>query len=254
VALTSALHPILGTAVEAIIVYWCISIRSLKHAAMDVCRELRRGDLLAARRAVAMIVGRETRHLDETGVSRAAVETVAENLVDGVISPMCYAAIGGAPLAAAFKMVSTLDSMIGYRNRRYERFGKTAARLDDALNYVPARLSVVLIAVAAQLLGRRGGQAVDVARKDGARHLSPNAGLPEAAFAGALAVCLGGPNTYQGQTVEKPFIGGRYPAAGPTDIPRACALMVTSALLCVPAAILIHAAASLFWTMGGGSP
>ena len=254
VALAAALHPILGAAVETVIVYWCISIRSLKQAALDVYRLLRAADRTAARGAVAMIVGRDTRDLDETGISRAAVETVAENLVDGVISPICYAAIGGAPLAAAFKMVSTLDSMIGYRNRRYARFGKAAARMDDGLNYIPARLSVALIAAGAQMLGRRGRQAAETARTDGGNHLSPNAGLPEAAFAGALGVRLGGPSTYHGKTVEKPFIGGQYRAAVPVDIPRACALMVTSALFSVPAALLIHAGLCLLAGIGGGGP
>jgi adenosylcobinamide-phosphate synthase len=164
-------------------------------------------------------------------MARAAVETVAENLVDGVISPLFFAAIGGAPVAMAYKMANTLDSMIGYKNEKYLYFGRAAAWLDDVLNYVPARLSVPVIALAAQLLAGKGARAFETAVKEGANHSSPNAGLPEAAFAGALAVKLNGPNTYNGKLVDKPYIGVHFGQTKIEHIKRSCDLMMLSSIL-----------------------
>jgi adenosylcobinamide-phosphate synthase len=178
-----------------------------------------------------MIVGREVDRLDETGVTRAAVETVAENLVDGVIAPLFFAVLGGAPLAMAYKMVNTLDSMVGYKNERYLLFGRFAARLDDVANYLPARLSVPFIAIAAHLLNGRGRAALKIARRDGRAHASPNAGYPEAAFAGALGLWMGGPNTYHGRVVEKPVIGKELAGARRIHIRQACRLMLSTSLL-----------------------
>ncbi len=231
------MHPTLPVIVEVLLIAWTLSVRSLYEAGITVHRAFSSGGLQAARLAVAMIVGRETAHLDREGVSRAAVESVAENLVDGVISPLFFAALGGAPLAMAFKMVNTLDSMIGYRNERYEQFGKIAARLDDAANFLPARLSVSIIAVAARLLGADAAAVMRLAWQEGRHATSPNAGYPEAAFAAGLGVRLGGPAVYHGVAVEKPYIGGRHAPARPEDIPRACALMVITSLLSALAAM-----------------
>jgi adenosylcobinamide-phosphate synthase len=239
------LSPALALAVQVVILWTCLSTRALYTAAMAVQRALVRQDLGAAREAVGMIVGRETAYLDAQGVSRAAVETVAENLVDGVVAPLFFAVLGGAPLALAYKMVNTLDSMVGYRSPRYLEFGRAAARLDDIANFLPARLSVPLIAAPAAILFRRGRPAWRTARRDGRRHLSPNAGWPEAAFAGALGVRLGGPNRYHGQTVPKPYIGIGHRPVQVTDIARACDLMLTSALF---TAVL---AAGLALVLGG---
>ena len=151
-----ARDPWLGCLLEALLLYYCLASRSLQQAASAVADHLQRGDLPAARRSVGLIVGRETAALNRAGASRAAVETVAENLVDGVVAPLVYAVIGGAPLAMAYKMVNTLDSMIGYQNDRYRDFGRAAARLDDAANWLPARLSVPLVALAS---GHRPGEA-----------------------------------------------------------------------------------------------
>jgi adenosylcobinamide-phosphate synthase len=148
-----------------------------------------------------------------------------------VLSPLFFAAIGGAPLAMAFKMVNTLDSMVGYKNEAYYYFGWAAARLDDVLNFIPARLSVPVIALAAQLLGGSGRRALRTAWAEGANHTSPNAGRPEAAFAGALGVKINGPNTYGGILVKKPFIGIRFREVEVDDIRKACDLMMVSALL-----------------------
>jgi adenosylcobinamide-phosphate synthase len=239
------LSPVLAQAVQVVILWTCLSTRALYTAAMAVQRALVRQDLGAARKTVGMIVGRETGHLDAEGVSRAAVETVAENLVDGVVAPLFFAVLGGAPLALAYKMVNTLDSMVGYRSPRYLQFGRAAARLDDAANYLPARLSVALIAGPAAILLGRGRQSWRTARRDGKRHLSPNAGWSEAAFAGALGVRLGGPNRYHGQMVNKPYIGAEHRSVQVTDIARACDLMLASALF---TAVL---AAGLALVLGG---
>jgi adenosylcobinamide-phosphate synthase len=177
------------------------------------------------------IVGRDVDDYQADGIARAAVETVSENLVDGVISPLFFAAIGGAPLAMAYKMVNTLDSMIGYKNQKYLYFGRAAAWLDDVLNYVPARLSVPIIALAAQLLDGKGARAFETAVKEGANHSSPNAGLPEAAFAGALAVKLNGPNLYNGKLVDKPYIGVRFGKAKIENIKQSCDIMMLSSIL-----------------------
>jgi adenosylcobinamide-phosphate synthase len=243
-ALSSRCHPLLGVLLQVVLLFYCLSARSLAGAAMGVWRVLVRGGLPEARRAVAMIVGRETAELDEGGVARAAVETVAENLVDGIIAPLFWAAVGGAPLALAYKMTNTLDSMVGYRNERYRAFGKAAAKIDDLANWLPARLSVPLIALAASLLNRRGGPAWRQARQDGRQHSSPNAGWPEAAFAGALGVWLGGPNRYHGRWVPKPTIGRGQRAVTADDIPRACDLMWLTALLAAAVAVGVR------WLLG----
>jgi adenosylcobinamide-phosphate synthase len=225
------LHPAAGILVQALMLYTCISARSLADAAQAVAQALAASGLAAGRRAVSMIVGRETDRLDQTGVVRATVETVAENLVDGVVSPLFFAVLGGAPLAMAYKMVNTLDSMVGYKNERYLHFGRFAARVDDAANFIPARLSVPLIALAAQWVGGRGRQTLATARRDGRAHASPNAGYPEAAFAGALGVWMGGANHYHGRLVEKPVIGRGLAESRPVHIRQACQLMLLTALL-----------------------
>lgn len=229
--LAVSVHPIVGVIVQAIMIYTCISARSLADAALGVIKTLHQSGLAAGRQAVSMIVGRETDHLDEAGVTRAAVETVAENLVDGVVSPLFFSVLGGAPLAMAYKMVNTLDSMVGYKNDRYLLFGCFSARMDDAANFIPARLSVPFIALAAQWINARGRLALATAWRDGRAHASPNAGYPEAAFAGALNMWMGGVNHYHGRRVEKPIIGRGFADARAIHIRRACRLMLATAVL-----------------------
>jgi adenosylcobinamide-phosphate synthase len=224
-------HPWLPVVAETIMVYYCLSIRSLGDAALEIFQLLRQNRVSEARSAVAMIVGRDVEAYAGDDIARATVETVAENFVDGVLSPLFYAALGGAPLAMAFKMVSTLDSMVGYKNAKYIDFGKVAARLDDICNVAPARISIPLIALAAQFLARTGARAFKTALAEGAHHTSPNAGRPEAAFAGALGVKLNGPNRYSGVLVEKPYIGVRFGRTHIVDIPKACDLMTLSSVL-----------------------
>lgn len=225
------IHPIVCDILEIVLIYYAISTRSLEDAALEVYRALKQNRLQEAKVSLAMIVGRDVANLKEEGIARATVETVGENLVDGVVSPLLYAAIGGAPLAMAYKMVNTLDSMIGYKNDTYRHFGKIAARIDDVANFIPARLAVAVIASAAQILAHRGRHTLKTAMDEGANHSSPNAGYPEAAFAGALSVKLNGPNYYGGHLVKKPYIGLRFGQAKPIHIKRACDLMVLSALI-----------------------
>ena len=213
------------------LIYYCISARSLEKSAIEVYDSLIQNRIQDAKAKVALIVGRDVAKLNENGIARATVETVAENLVDGVISPLFFAAIGGAPLAMAYKMVNTLDSMIGYKSQTYQHFGKAAARIDDVANFIPARLAIPIISIAAQILAGRGSQASKTAITEGANHSSPNAGYPEAAFAGALAVRLGGPNYYQGQLVSKPYIGIRFGGIKKKYIRKACDLMLLSVLI-----------------------
>ena len=225
------LHPTLGFVLEIFLIYYTISIRSLESAAMAVSEALNREDVSIAREKVSHIIGRDTETLDTTGIASGAVESVAENLVDGIISPLFFACIGGAPLALAFKMINTLDSMVGYKNERYEQFGRFAARMDDLANFVPARLAIPVISVAAQFLSKKGMIALKTALFEGANHNSPNAGYAEAAFAGALEVKLNGPNRYDGRMVDKPFIGIRFSRPEVNHIKEACDLMVLSAFL-----------------------
>ena len=191
----------------ALIIYFSISIKSLAFEAKNVMTSLKENDLIKARKFLAKIVGRDTVHLNEEQIMRACVETVAEGSVDGVLSPLFYSFIGGPIGAIAYKAVNTLDSMVGYKNEKYIRFGWASARLDDVANYIPARISCLLIPTASFLCGCSFKRSLKIALRDGRKHESPNSGIPEAAIAGALGVQLGGPSTYQGEFVEKPFIG-----------------------------------------------
>jgi adenosylcobinamide-phosphate synthase len=225
------LHPALRPIVEIILIYYCLSAASLEKAALEIHRCLSNYKIACARTKVALIVGRDVGQYGERRIAGAAVETVAENLVDGVIAPLFFAAIGGAPLAMAYKMANTLDSMVGYKSETYKYFGKASARIDDVLNYLPARLSVPVIALATHLLSGLGAQSFQTAVVEGANHSSPNAGYPEAAFAGALAIKLNGPNYYGGRLVNKPYIGMRFGPSASRHIKKACDLMMLSSLL-----------------------
>ena len=231
VYLSRSIHPVFGSAVEILLIYYSISVRSLRESAIGVMNAFQNTGISGARKTVSMIVGRDTENLSEEGAIRASVETVAENLVDGVISPVFFAAIGGAPLAMAYKMINTLDSMVGYKNDKYIDFGKASARIDDAANFIPSRISVLVISTAAQIMWGKGMQAFKTAVREGSNHASPNSGYSEAAFAGALGVKFGGPNYYNGQLVSKPFIGSDFGRAEWIHIHKACNLMVLSSLI-----------------------
>jgi len=201
------LHPRLGDAVSILLLYTTLAARDLANHSNGVYRALARFDLAEARRLVSWMVGRDTERLTEPEVVRAAVESVAENTVDGIIAPLFFAALGGPIAAMAYKAASTLDSMIGYRNERYIDFGRTAAEIDDGANWLPARLAVPIITAAAALTGQQASAAWRIARRDGRKHMSPNAGIAEAAFAGALGIRLGGIMQRRGRPVTLPEIG-----------------------------------------------
>ncbi|MDK2887227.1 MAG: adenosylcobinamide-phosphate synthase [Thermoanaerobacter sp.] len=206
IRLAELVHPWLALGVEIWLIATTFAVRGLAGAARDVLIPLSRGDLELARRKVSLIVGRDTRALDGRGITRATVETVAENIVDGFVSPLFYALIGGAPLAMAYRAVNTLDSMVGYRNEKYRDLGWASARLDDIANFLPARWTGLLLVAAAWLTGRRAGSAWRVIKSDARYHPSPNSGIPEAAMAGALGVRLGGLNYYGGQASFRAYL------------------------------------------------
>jgi adenosylcobinamide-phosphate synthase len=200
---------------------------------MKVYRELAKGDLEGSRKAVSMIVGRDTDSLDEKGVTKAAVETVAENFSDGVIAPMLYNALGGPAAGLVYKAVNTMDSMIGYRNDRYQWFGTAAARLDDLVNYIPARLSAVLLIAASAAAGSDydSGRAFRIWKRDRRNHKSPNAAQTESACAGALGLQLAGDASYFGKIVRKPTIGDDIREIEAYDIVRVNRLMILSSAI-----------------------
>jgi adenosylcobinamide-phosphate synthase len=196
-----------GIALLAYFLYSGLATRSLHLESLKVEVALVKGDLDGARGQLAMIVGRETSHLSLEDMRRAVIETVAENLADGVVAPMFYTLLLGLPGLFCYKAANTMDSMVGYKNYWYARFGKVAARADDVLNFIPARLTALLMIPTAAALGLDWRGAWHILRRDRRRAASPNAGCPEAAMAGALGVRLGGPSTYFGRLVEKPYIG-----------------------------------------------
>lgn len=227
-----SIHPAFGGVIQVILLFFCFSSKSLEKAALGVFRALEENDIEKARKKVSMIVGRQTQKLDQAAITRASVETVAENFVDGFLSPLFFAIIGGVPLALAYKMINTLDSMVGYKNDTYILFGRASARIDDVANFIPARLSILVISLGAFLIStKRGSLAIKTGFFQGSLHKSPNAGYPEAAFAGALNVRLGGPNTYHGARVEKPFIGKEFKDPGKEKIKQACDLMMFGSFL-----------------------
>ncbi|GAA0578173.1 adenosylcobinamide-phosphate synthase CbiB [Halomonas salifodinae] len=212
-ALLAAIHPWLAWFAELGLLANCLAIKGLRDAARDIAAPLARGELPEARRALAMVVGRDTEHLDEAEVSRGAVETVAENTVDGITAPLFFALLGGAPLALAYKAINTLDSMVGYRDERYADFGWASARLDDVANWLPARLTALTLWLSALCLKAWGRDeitprgALAATWREAPRHPSPNSGWPEAMVANLLGVQLGGTNHYRGRVSERARLG-----------------------------------------------
>ncbi|EOS27278.1 cobalamin biosynthesis protein CobD [Lachnospiraceae bacterium 3-1] len=228
------LHPYMGTAVESIMTYQILAAKCLKVESMKVCQCLKNGDLEQARAAVSMIVGRDTECLDEKGVAKAAIETVAENTSDGVIAPMLYLAIGGPVLGFFYKTVNTMDSMVGYKNDTYLYFGRAAAKLDDVMNYIPARISAFLMILCSFLLGSSfsGKGAWSIYQRDRRKHPSPNSAQTEAVCAGALGIQLAGDARYFGKIVKKPYIGEALRSVEQEDITRANRLLYAAAWMC----------------------
>ena len=219
------LHPLLGLAVQ---MFWCgqaLAARGLVQESTNVYKELKKPDLPGARKAVSRIVGRDTAELTAEGVTKAAVETVAENASDGVIAPLLYMLIGGAPLALTYKAINTMDSMLGYKNEKYLYFGRVPAKLDDVANYIPSRLAGLLWVAAAAFTHNDAKGAWKIWRRDRRRHASPNSAQTESACAGALGVQLAGPAYYFGQYYPKLTIGDALRPVEPEDILRANQMM-----------------------------
>lgn len=234
------ISPILGFAIELL---WCaqaLAAKGLAQESTNVYRELVKGDLPASRRAVSRIVGRDTAELTSEGVTKAAVETVAENASDGVIAPLLYMMLGGAPLALVYKAINTMDSMVGYKNEKYLNFGRAAAKLDDAANYLPSRIAALLWIASAALTGNDAKSAWRIWRRDRRKHASPNSAQTESACAGALNVQLAGPATYFGKYYDKPTIGDAVRAIEPKDILRANTMMYVASVLGLAAAVLVR--------------
>ena len=221
--------PWLGVLVESIMCYQILATKCLKVESMRVYQSLKKGDLEDARYQVSMIVGRDTKTLDEAGVTKAAVETIAENTSDGIIAPMIFIAIGGATLGFFYKAVNTMDSMVGYKNEKYLYFGRCAAKLDDLMNYLPARISALLMIFACPFAGLDAKSALKIFKRDSRNHASPNSAQTEAVCAGALKVQLAGDAYYFGKLYKKQTIGDNVRPIEIEDIKRANRLLYATA-------------------------
>lgn len=230
-ALAYHIHPALGFGVELLWCWQTLALQGLADESSRVYPPLKAGDLPAARRQVSRIVGRDTAALSSEGVAKAAVETVAENFSDGVLAPLFYLLIGGAPLGLAYKAVNTMDSMVGYKNQRYLYFGRAAAHLDDAANWIPARLAALVWIAASALAGFDAKNAFRIWRRDRRCHASPNSAQTESACAGALGVQLAGPAWYFGEYYDKPTIGDPGRPVEPEDILRADRILYLAGFL-----------------------
>ena len=221
----------LGLALETVMCAQILATKSLRQESMKVYAALKTGDLEQARYAVSMIVGRDTQRLDEAGVTRAAVETVAENTSDGILAPMLFLAIGGAPLGFFYKAVNTMDSMLGYVEMPYKNVGLVPAKMDDVFNYIPARISAFLMLTAGTLLGLDGKNGWKIFKRDRYNHASPNSAQTESVCAGLLGLRLAGDAWYHGVLHKKKYIGDPLREIEASDIPRACRLLYMTAFL-----------------------
>ena len=240
---------VLFIAVHALMCYQIMAIKSLKTESMQVYRALRQNDLPQARHKLSFIVSRDTALLDEKGVAKSVVETVSENTSDGVIAPLLFMLIGGAPLGFLYKSINTLDSMIGYKNEQYIRFGRFAAKLDDAANYLPARISAWMMILASWIGGYNWKKALQIYKRDRGNHPSPNSAQTEAVCAGALGIQIAGANYYFGQLVDKPTIGDDVRPVEANDIQRANKLMYTTFILTLATGVVIWLAV---WALVNG--
>jgi adenosylcobinamide-phosphate synthase len=234
------LNPALGNAVSILILYTSFAAKDLIDHSHEVSVALQRDDLSHARLRVSWMVGRDTENLDETGVVRAAVESVAENTVDGITAPLFFAVVFGPVGVMAYKAVSTLDSTFGYKNERYIDFGRASAKIDDFANYLPARLTMPFIVLAAFIVRLYPGNALRICLRDHKKHASPNSGIPESAMAGALGIQLGGPVTRNGKYTEMPLLGDPISPLTRENIPQVNRLAIATMLLFAIASICIR--------------
>ena len=233
------IHPRLGEAVETFLIFQTLASKCLKQESMKVYKKLEWEDLPGARTQVGYLVGRDTNELSASEVAKATVETVAENTADGVVARMFYAALGGAPLAMAYKAVNTLDSMAGYKNDEFQYLGRASARMDDVWNFIPARLSAMAMIGGAKLTGYDARSGWKIFKRDRYNHLSPNSAQTESVAAGALHIQLGGTHNYFGRPVQKPTIGDDIRPVEPDDIKGANDLMYGAAIISAGAVALI---------------
>ncbi|WP_070001202.1 adenosylcobinamide-phosphate synthase CbiB [Cellulosilyticum sp. I15G10I2] len=224
-------QPLIYITTNTLLIYTTLATKCLKDEAVKIYQTLCTGSLEASRMQLSFIVGRDTTELSEKEIIRATVETVAENTVDGIIAPLLYAFIGGAPLAFAYKAINTLDSMVGYKNEKYKDIGFVSAKMDDVANFIPARITSILMMLASFLLGLDARASIKIAIRDRKNHKSPNCAYPEGSVAGALGVQLGGTNTYFGEVMHKPTIGDARRAIENEDILRTNKLMYGTSLV-----------------------
>ena len=227
----------LGLVIESIMCYQILCTKALKDESMKVYYELKKGDLILARKKLSMIVGRDVNSLDEKGVAKAAIETVGENTSDGVIAPLLYMIIGGAPLGLLYKSINTMDSMVGYKNEKYINFGRAAAKLDDIANYIPARVSAYLLILASFILKLDWKNAYKIYKRDRYNHASPNSAHTEAVCAGALNIQLAGDAYYFGKLYKKPTIGDKIREVKIDDIPLVNKIMYVA--VSIPIVLII---------------
>lgn len=221
----------LGIIVQGIIIYFCISAKGLVVEGYKVIKYLNEGNIEKSRKQLSYIVGRDTESLDSKGITRAVIETIAENMSDGVIAPILFAGIFGAAGSMAYKAVNTMDSMFGYKNEKYIKFGYFPAKLDDLFNYIPARVTGILIIISSFFLKRDYKNSFKIYKRDRYNHTSPNSAHPEAAMAGALDIQLGGANYYFGKIVEKPVIGDKIKEIEINDVKKTAEILYLSAVM-----------------------
>lgn len=240
------ISPAMGFAVSAVLAYFTLATRDLQVETRKVLQALESGELPRAREELSFLVGRDTAGLEEPEILRALVETIGENISDGVIAPFFYLGLGGAPLAMAYKAVNTLDSMVGYKNERYLHFGWASAKLDDAANFIPARLSGFIVVLSSLALGKPWRESLRILLRDHAKHDSPNSAWPESAIAGALGVRLGGLNYYFGLPNHKPFIGEPQKVLERSDVREAWKILYLSSFFMLLIALLLNWVAGKF--------
>ena len=238
------INSLFGAMITILLASLTLATKSLYDESKTVLNALNRGNMEEARKRLSMIVGRDTKDLNEEEILRAVIETISENLSDGIVAPMFYLALGGLPLAMAYKAVNTLDSMVGYKNDRYTDIGWFSAKMDDMANLIPARLTGLIIVATSFILRFNWRDSWRIMRRDGRNHSSPNSGVPEAAVAGSLGIQVGGENRYFGEIVRKPIIGDKIKEIDKDDVKKAWIIMFFSsflmAVVCVPTLWLIQ--------------
>ncbi|QEK11808.1 cobalamin biosynthesis protein CobD [Crassaminicella thermophila] len=233
------INPYFGHFLEAFLIFQILASKSLDTESRKVLNQLKKGDLKESRKYLSYIVGRETNELNEDEIIRATVETIAENASDGIIAPLFFIFIGGAPLGIAYKAVNTLDSMVGYKNEKYLYFGWASAKFDDLINYIPARLTALFMVIASFLRGYDWKNSIRIIKRDRKNHKSPNCAYPESAVAGALRIQIGGTNTYFGKKVYKPTIGDSLRALEREDIDKSIKIMYTTSAVAMIVFLII---------------